>query len=195
MPLLLSRRATGVLSIELRFKAERNFERTGKFFGVVASMIAHAIKVQKLLEADRERLVQENVRLQGELRERYDFSHLLGTSRAMHEVCEQVTQVARTNTTVLIRGESGHRQGADRPGDPLQLAALGQAVRQGELRGAARHADRVGAVRLRERRVHRRDGAQGRAVRARRRRLAVPRRDRRCQPRRPGEAAARAAGA
>src|SRR5215471_17615748 len=107
VPLLLNRRATGVLCIELRFKPDRNYERTGKFFGVVASMIAHAIKVQKLLEADRERLVQENVRLQGELRERYDFSHILGTSRAMHAVCEQMMQVARTNTTVLIRGESG----------------------------------------------------------------------------------------
>ncbi len=82
VPLLLNRRSTGVLCIELRFKAERDYERTGKFFGVVASMIAHAIKVQKLLEADRERLVQENVRLQGELRERYDFSHILGTSRS-----------------------------------------------------------------------------------------------------------------
>ena len=57
MPLLLNRRAAGVLCIELRFKAERDYERTAKFFGVIASMIAHAIKVQRLLEADRERLM------------------------------------------------------------------------------------------------------------------------------------------
>ncbi|HVD92494.1 MAG TPA: sigma 54-interacting transcriptional regulator [Vicinamibacterales bacterium] len=107
VPLLLNRRATGVLCLELRFKAERNYERTGKFFGVIASMIAQAIKVQRLLEAEREGLVQENVRLQGELRERYDFSHILGTSRAMHAVCEQMLQVTRANTTVLIRGDSG----------------------------------------------------------------------------------------
>ena len=106
-PLLLNRRATGVLCLELRFKAERNYERTGKFFGVIAAMIAQAIKVQRLLEAEREGLVQENVRLQGELRERYDFSHILGTSRAMHAVCEQMLQVTRANTTVLIRGDSG----------------------------------------------------------------------------------------
>jgi Nif-specific regulatory protein len=107
VPLLLNRRATGVLCVELRFKAERDYERTGKFFGVIASMIAHAVKVQRLLEADRERLVQENARLQGELRDRHDFSQILGTSRSMHAVGEQMTQVARTNTTVLIRGESG----------------------------------------------------------------------------------------
>jgi len=107
VPLLLNRRSAGVLSVELRYKADRQFERTGKFFGVVASMIAHAIKVHRLLQADRERLVEENVRLHRELRERYDFSHIVGTSRAMQAVSEQMMQVARTNTTVLIRGESG----------------------------------------------------------------------------------------
>src|SRR5207249_4897471 len=105
VPLLLNRRAVGVLCLELRFKPDRDYERTAKFFGVVASMIAQAIKVQRLLEADRERLVQENERLQGELRERYDFSQILGTSGVMRRVCEQITQVARANTTVMIRGE------------------------------------------------------------------------------------------
>ena len=87
VPLLLNRRAAGVLCVELRFKAERDYERTGKFFGVIGSMIAHALKVQRLLEADRERLVQENARLQGELRDRYDFSHILGTSRSNSRSC------------------------------------------------------------------------------------------------------------
>jgi Nif-specific regulatory protein len=115
VPLLLNRRATGLLCLELRFKPERDYERTAKFFGVVASMIAHAVKVQKLLEADRERLVQENVRLQGELRERYDFSHILGTSRAMHAVCEQMAHVARTNTTGLDPRRIGDRARSSSP--------------------------------------------------------------------------------
>ena len=77
----------------------------------------------------------------------------------------------------------GHRQGADRARHPLQLAAREEAVRQGELRGAARHADRVGAVRLREGRVHRRQRPQEGPLRDGRGRHAVPRRDRRHQPR------------
>ena len=60
---------------------------------------------------------------------------------------------------------------------------------------AARDADRVRAVRLREGRVHRRAGAQEGPLRAGRRRHALPRRDRRAQPRHPGEAAARPPGA
>jgi Nif-specific regulatory protein len=107
VPVQQSRQCRGVLEVELAFKNDRNYDRTMKFYGVVASMLAGALKMQRLLEADRQRLVDENVRLHDELRERYDFSHILGTSGAMRQVCEQVVKVARSNTTVLIRGESG----------------------------------------------------------------------------------------
>jgi Nif-specific regulatory protein len=63
--------------------------------------------VQRLIQADRQRLVDENTHLRQELKERYDFSNLVGTSRPMQEVYRQISQVARTNTTVLLRGESG----------------------------------------------------------------------------------------
>ena len=59
------------------------------------------------LEAERQRLQEENARLRLELRERYGFSNLVGTSGPMRQVHEQVSQVARANTTVLLRGESG----------------------------------------------------------------------------------------
>ena len=78
----------------------------------------------------------------------------------MRQVYEQVAQVARTNTTVLIRGESGTGKELIAHAHPLQLAARQEAVHQGELRGAAAGPDRVGAVRLREGRVHRRATAR-----------------------------------
>jgi Nif-specific regulatory protein len=59
------------------------------------------------VEAERERLLQENLHLRSELKERYQFSNLVGTSGPMRRVHEQVAQVARSNSTVLIRGESG----------------------------------------------------------------------------------------
>jgi Nif-specific regulatory protein len=107
VPIQQSRKTHGVMEIELTFKADRNYDRTVKFYGVVASMLAQALKMHRLLAADRQRLVDENVRLRDEPRERYDFTHILGNSGAMRQVCEQVVKVARTNTTVLLRGESG----------------------------------------------------------------------------------------
>jgi Nif-specific regulatory protein len=107
VPILLNRRAVGALAIDLRFKPDRQFDRSVKFLGVVASMIAQAIKIHRLIDEDRRRLADENAHLRQELRERYDFSNLVGSSGPMRQIYEQVTQVAPTSTTVLIRGESG----------------------------------------------------------------------------------------
>ena len=107
VPILLNRRAVGALGVDLRYKAERDFESSVKFMGVVASMLAQAVKIQRLIEEDKRRLVDENEHLRQELRDKYDFSNIIGTSGPVRQVYEQVAQVASTNTTVLIRGESG----------------------------------------------------------------------------------------
>jgi Nif-specific regulatory protein len=107
VPILVNRRAVGALAIDLRFKPDHDYERTVKLLAVVASSISQAIKIQRLIEEDRRRLVDENTQLRQELRERFDFANIVGSSGPMHEVFTQITQVARTNTTVLIRGESG----------------------------------------------------------------------------------------
>ena len=106
-PITLDRRTVGAISIDLRFKSDRDYNRTAKFLGVVGSMIAQALRVHRLIQADKQRLVDENAHLRQELKERYDFSNIIGTSGPMRQVYEQIAQVARTNTTVLLRGESG----------------------------------------------------------------------------------------
>src|SRR5262245_28333048 len=107
VPIGLDGQTVGALGIDLHYKPSRDYERTVKFLGVVGSMIAQAMKVHRLIEADRQTLVDENTHLRLELKERYGFANIVGTSRAMREVYEQIDQVARTNTTVLLRGESG----------------------------------------------------------------------------------------
>jgi Nif-specific regulatory protein len=107
VPILVQRTTAGTLAVDLKFKPERDYESSVKFFGIVSSMIAQALNVQRLVEEERRRLVDENTHLRQELRERYDFSNIIGTSGPTREMYEQVAQVAQTNTTVLIRGESG----------------------------------------------------------------------------------------
>ncbi len=107
VPIVLNRKSIGALGIDLRFKKDRDYDRSVKFLKVVASMIAQAVKVQRLVEGERQRLMDENIHLRQELKERYDFSNIIGNSGPMRQVYEQVAQVAPTSTTVLIRGESG----------------------------------------------------------------------------------------
>ncbi len=107
VPIVLDRQAIGALGVAVKFVPDRNYDRSAKFFGIVASIIGQAIKVQRLVAQQHRRLVTENARLKQELREGYDFSSIVGNSGPMRRVYEAVAQVARTNTTVLIRGESG----------------------------------------------------------------------------------------
>jgi Nif-specific regulatory protein len=107
VPILINRRPVGCLGVDLPFEKDRDYDRAAKFFSVVASAIAQAVKIDRLVDTERRRLLEENVHLREELRERYDFSNLIGSSGPMRSVYEQVTQVASTNTTVMLRGESG----------------------------------------------------------------------------------------
>jgi Nif-specific regulatory protein len=107
VPIVLRKKSIGALAVEYRFDPNRDHDVSVKCLQVAAAMIAQAIRTQELVEADRQRLVDENTHLRAELKERYDFSNLVGTSGPMRRAYEQVAQVAGTNTTVLIRGESG----------------------------------------------------------------------------------------
>jgi Nif-specific regulatory protein len=107
VPILLNRRAVGAIGVDLKINPDRDYDRYTKFLGIVASSIAQAVKIQRLVEEDKKRLVDENTHLRQELKERYDFSSIIGTSGPVRQMYEQMAQVASTNTTVLIRGESG----------------------------------------------------------------------------------------
>jgi DNA-binding NtrC family response regulator len=60
--------------------------------------------VRRALE--HKKLVREN-RVRDQLRERYRFDNLVGSSGGMVEVYKLVARVAETDSTVLIQGESG----------------------------------------------------------------------------------------
>ncbi len=74
---------------------------------LAGSMIAQALRIEHGIRGERERLRKENTYLKQELKEKYNFSHIVGNSNAMKLVYEQIWQVAKSNATVLLRGESG----------------------------------------------------------------------------------------
>jgi Nif-specific regulatory protein len=107
VPVKSGHRTIGALGVALPYQKDRTYEPDAKFFGVVASMVGQALRVHRLIESERKRLLDENTKLRQELRERYDIQNMIGSSRPVQQVYEQVAQVAPTSTTVLIRGESG----------------------------------------------------------------------------------------
>jgi Nif-specific regulatory protein len=147
VPLLLNRRAIGTLAVDLPHSATRDYERDAALLSVVASLVAQGVRIHRLAADDRRRLEDENTHLRRELRDRYEFSSIIGTSGAVREVFDQVAQVAGTNTTVLVRGESGtgkeliahaihyNSPRAQRPFVRVSCAALPDSLIESELFG------------------------------------------------------------
>ena len=107
LPVFVDDRALGTLSLTVPYSKDRDYPRDTKLLQISAAMVGLAMKVARLVAADRQRLLDENQLLRHELHERYELRNLVGNSHAMGQVYEQVAQAAPANTTVLIRGESG----------------------------------------------------------------------------------------
>ena len=63
------------------------------------------IVVQKIV--DHQRLLQENIRLRGQLEGRFDIRSIVGHSKPIREIIDLVTTVAKTSSSVLVEGQSG----------------------------------------------------------------------------------------
>ena len=107
VPLVVDGRPAGALALLLPYDPARDFGRKTSFLKVVASLFGQALHVDRLIAAERQRLLDENQKLKRELKGRYELKNIVGHSRPMEELYEQVAQAAPTDTTVLIRGESG----------------------------------------------------------------------------------------
>ena len=144
---------------------------------------------------ERTRLAREHRGLLERVQREYGFESLIGTGPAMQRVFETIRKVAETDLTVLVRGESG-------TGKELVAQALHnrsqraqRALRRGELRGDRRELVESELFGHEKGAFTGADARRAGPVRGRRRRHALPRRDRRHAARDAGEAAARAPGA
>lgn len=59
------------------------------------------------INASRNRLEDERLYLESEIRSEYNFEDIVGKSAALRAVLDQIKIVAPTNSTVLLRGETG----------------------------------------------------------------------------------------
>ena len=79
----------------------------GRFLEMIANLIAQSVNMLRGLERKQQDLVSERDQLKQALIKNYRFENIIGHSAPMLKVFELIRQVAKWNTTVLIRGESG----------------------------------------------------------------------------------------
>lgn len=82
-------------------------DERARFLEMVANLIVQSVRLYlKVKEAHRD-LKAERDSLRREVRGKYGFDNIIGGAPVMQQVFELVHQVAKWDTTVLIRGESG----------------------------------------------------------------------------------------
>ena len=109
VPLLRRDRVLGALNAasvrEDAFDADA-VERLRQVAGQLVIAVDNATAFREIAVL-KDRLAQEKLYLEGEIRGRFNFEEIVGESEALRGVLRQVEVVARTDATVLIRGETG----------------------------------------------------------------------------------------
>jgi len=157
VPLTVENRLLGAVGFNT-FRKERAWtpelrHRLGVFAGAFANVLARLESDRELrraheqLERLRDQLQAEKVYLRAEARKRLGSGVIVGESTAIRRVLEQVEQVARTNSTVLLLGETGTgkelfatqlHEWSDRSGRTMvrvNCAAIPQTLLESELFG------------------------------------------------------------
>ena len=96
---------------------------------------------------ERKRLEEENILLHKELERKYTFQDIVSRNPQMHKIFDLVKKISPTNSTILIRGETGtgkellaraiHNlsERRDKPFVPVDCASLTESLLESELFG------------------------------------------------------------
>jgi Nif-specific regulatory protein len=152
VPIKIGNEVIGALSADRLFEEGVSFEEDVRLLSIIASMIAQAVRLRQEAQEEQQRLLEENARLQSELREKFRPSNIVGNSKVMRAVYDLISQVSPSEATVLVRGESGtgkelvahaihyNSPRADKPFVKVNCGALPESVVESELFGHERGA-------------------------------------------------------
>ncbi len=88
-------------------EGEDHLPEQARLLEMVAHLLAERVRLLRHTEGERRRLADERDALRREVRQEYGFDNIVGHTEPMRRIFELVRQVAKWDTTVLIRGESG----------------------------------------------------------------------------------------
>jgi two-component system response regulator AtoC len=94
---------TGHASVETAITAMKN----GAFDYITKPIKLDEVKIIIHQATDKRNLLLENLSLKKELKGKYTFDNIIGTSRPMQEIFSIMERVVNSDSTVLITGDSG----------------------------------------------------------------------------------------
>ncbi len=107
VPIKEGSRVVGALSVDRILEGGSPLREDVRLLEIISRLIAQKVAFLEKISREKEHLEEENLLLRKELNKKYSFTNIIGNSRKMQEVFHLITQVAKSNATVLLLGESG----------------------------------------------------------------------------------------
>ena len=107
VPVKRGKQVIGAFSVDKPYDEEYKLKSGKKLMSVIATMIAQHVINLETIRIEKDQLREENRRLRNELENKYRITDIIGNSNKMREVYQMISQVSKSNATVLVRGESG----------------------------------------------------------------------------------------
>jgi len=139
---------TGHASAETAVRAMKE----GAYDYITKPLNVDELKLIIAKAVEKHRLLSENVYLKKQLRDKFEFANIIGSSPAMQQVFALMKRIVKTDSTVLVTGESGtgkeivakaiHFNGPrrDRPFIAVHCGAIPENLLESELFGYVRGA-------------------------------------------------------
>ena len=147
VPILDGRDTVGAMSFDKVFEGEEALARDARLMRIIAGSISQTYREHKRAILERGRFQEEAERLREDLRTKYRFDNIIGSSPVMLDVLNMIGQVAGSRATVLLLGETGcgkeliakaihyNSPRADRPLIRVNCGALSPQLLESELFG------------------------------------------------------------
>lgn len=107
VPIRVGGNLQGVLVVQPEAPEDGLLAERTQFVEMVANLIGQSLRLALEVEQDKSSLVEERDHLRRTVRHQFGFDSMVGRSTVMRRVFDQARMVAKWNTTVLIRGETG----------------------------------------------------------------------------------------
>jgi Nif-specific regulatory protein len=107
VPVLIDGKVGGTLSLTRKYNANIDVEEDKRLLSIIGGLIIQAVKSSGERRTEIDLLRQENSALQTQLSEEKGTFNMVGNSGKMADVINLIKMVGPTQSTVLIRGESG----------------------------------------------------------------------------------------
>lgn len=107
VPIKFKNEILGALSVDRLFVQGVSYEEDLRLLKIIASLLAHSIRLYEEVEKERAAFESERDHLRSQLKGRYSIENIIGQSDRMQEVFESIHRVAQSRANVLLLGESG----------------------------------------------------------------------------------------